>query len=159
MEGLEKEFTEHFATSCKGMGMDDLSLKVFSILFLEPEEIAMEEIAKRTGYSLASISNTMKNLEIVGFVQRTRKPGSKKVFFFMDKDIIKMNIQKMIYASENMIKPAKQKLPEMIKKYKDKAKTENSKKKITIIQNYYDQMLIFEKIIEKWTKDLENIAK
>ena len=107
METLDKEFTEFLSSAGKGFGLHDLMLNIFAVLFLEPDEIAMEDIAKKTGYSLASVSNTTKMLESIGFVQRKRKPGSKKVFFFMEKDIIKWNINKLVYASENMIKPAK----------------------------------------------------
>jgi DNA-binding transcriptional regulator GbsR (MarR family) len=117
----------------------------------------MEDIAKKTGYSLASISNTMKMLESIGFVERRRRPKSKKVYFYMGKNIIKWNINKMVYASENMIRPAKEKLPTIIKEYKGKAKSEKDKKKVQIVQNYLNQIFVFENIINKWRKDLEKL--
>ena len=159
MDGIDKELVEYFSSIGKGFGMHDLMLKIFAVLFIEPDEIAMEDIAKKTGYSLASISNTMKMLESIGFVERRKRPKSKKVYFYMGKDIIRWNISKIIYASQNMINPAKERLPGIIKEYKGKAKNEKDKKKISIVQDYYDQILVFEKIIDGWKNDLEKIIR
>ena len=46
----------------------------------------------------------------------------------------------------------------MLKKYKAHLKNDNDKKKYAIVENYYNQILMFEKIIEKWRKDLEAIS-
>ena len=81
MDELEKEWMAAFNKIAKSFGLDDLSSKVVSVLYLEPEEVPMEDLAKKTGYSLASISNTMRVLGNMGFVQRIKKPGTKKIYF------------------------------------------------------------------------------
>ena len=157
MEELNKEFIEYLSMMAKSFGLNDLMVKVFAILYIEPEEIAMEDIAKKSGYSLASICNTIKMLENMGAIKRIRKPGTKKVFFYMGKDMVKWNIMKLEFAHRNIIIPAKERLPKIIKKYKEKVKNERDKKKLKIIENYYNQVIIFEKIFNKWKKDLQNI--
>lgn len=159
MDNIDKEFLAYLGNMGKSFGLSDLALKVFGILFMEPKEISMEAIAKKTGYSLASISNTMKMLESMGQVQRVRKPGTKKVFFRMDKDMIGWNIRKLDFAQQSIIQPAKNKLPEIIDKYKEKAKTEYEKEKVKIVQDYYTQVTCFEQLLKKWKKDLEGIKR
>lgn len=134
-----------------------ITTKIVSLLYLQPNEVAMEDISKKTGYSLASISNKMKFLENAGMVERVKKPGSKKVFFYMEKNILKININKFEKIIINYIEPAKNSLPELISKYKKKAKTNIDKEKLKIIEDYYNQLIEFEKLINKWRKDLENL--
>lgn len=157
MKGLESEFTEYLSQMGKGLGMQDLMLKVFAVLYIEPDEIAMEDIARKTGYSLASISNTMKLLESMGAIKRIRKPKTKKVFFYMDKDLVRWNIMKIDFFHRGILKPAKEKLPEMIKRYDKKTKTDKEKKKLKVVKNYLDYILVFEDLMKRWKQDLEDL--
>ena len=100
----------------------------------------------------------MKFLENIGNVKRVRKPGTKKVFFYMDKDIIKLNIKKMEYMRNAFIGPAKTILPTIIDKYKDKAKTDEAKKRLKIIENYKKQALQFEGLMNKFIEDLKRCS-
>lgn len=158
MDELEREWMAAFSKIAKSFGLDDLSSKIVSVLYLEPEEVPMEDLAKKTGYSLASISNTMRLLENIGFVQRIKKPGTKKVYFYMEKDLVKLNIRKINAANENFIKPAKEFLPQLINKYKSKVKDERSKQKLQIIENYYAQLLQFEGMLKHWMEELNELS-
>ncbi len=119
----------------------------------------MDDLAKKTGYSLASISNKTKMLEAVGFVKRTSKPGTRKAFLYAEKDILKMFKQALIKKQENVINSAKEKLPLMIKECRTKAKTKQQKQKLHLLEDYYQQMLRFEKVIQHMIKGFDNIDK
>lgn len=159
MYQFEKDFISFFEKVGQNLGMDGLPMKVFSVMFLELEDMTMDDIVAKTGYSLASISNTMKMLEGTGVVQRTKKPGSRKIYFRVERNLARMNMLKLQAAKDSMVKPAKLYFPEMIKKYKNKLKDEKSKEKFKIIEDYYEQMLEMETIMDKWRQDLENLAK
>ncbi|OYT54005.1 MAG: hypothetical protein B6U72_03815 [Candidatus Altiarchaeales archaeon ex4484_2] len=158
MEAIEEEFAEFFKLLAKTYGMGDLQATVLSVLYLEPNEVAMEEIAKRTGYSLASISNTMKMLEGAGVVRRVKKPGTNKVFFYMEKDLIKLNLQKIKAAYESIINPGKEMLPKIIEKYGGKVGDRKSREKLRIIENYYHQMIQLDKLLRHMSKKLERMS-
>jgi len=158
MKELEKEFIDLFKTLFKSMGMPDQMVRIVAQLYIEPDAIPLDVLAKKTGYSLASISNTIKMLENAGMVKKTRRPGSKKIFVSMEKNLARLNISKLRAANEFFIRPAKQKLPEIIKKYKPKVKDEESKKKLQVMESYYKQIMKFEVLIKKWTKELEDLA-
>ena len=153
------EFVAFFSRVTRAYGFNDLSSKVTATLYLEPGEIAMEDVAKKTGYSLASVSNTMKILENIGIVQRIKKPGTKRVFFYMEKNIIKLNIQKLRNAHENLTKPVKTDLPPIIKKYRNLVNDEKSKQKLQIIENYHTQVLQFERVLQHWIEELEEMSE
>ncbi|MEM4397082.1 MAG: MarR family transcriptional regulator [Candidatus Woesearchaeota archaeon] len=153
MDELEKDMK---SLLCKTMSYEkEPFLDVITILYLEPKEISLEELAKRTGYSLASISNTMKTLENYGFVERIKKPKTKKVYFFMNKDLAKINLQKIKYMSAHITEVLTQ-LPYIINKY-SKNKDDFTKKRLKIIESYYTQLKEFNEIVNSWKKDLEKM--
>ena len=158
IDELDKEAMDFMATLGRVYGFSDLQSKAIALLYLEPDEISMEDIAEKTGYSLASISNTMKMLEAFGMIARRRKPKTKKVYFYMEKNLAKLNIMKLAAMRSNFLAPAKEILPALIKKYKNRVKDERSKKKVAIAENYYKQLLCFEGMIAHWIAELEEMS-
>lgn len=158
MESFEKEAVDVFSSLFQNMGLKDLAVRLLATLYFEPKEISLENLANKTGYSLASISQTMSVLENIGTIQKIRKPGSKKLYYYMEKNLIKLNIQKLRAAQELFVRSIKLKIPPLINEYKNKLKTKEEKQKMKVLEDYYDQVLEFEKIIIKWRKDLEHLA-
>jgi DNA-binding transcriptional regulator GbsR (MarR family) len=158
MDQLDKEFIDYFNTAGRAFAWGDMPTTIIAILYIEPEPVAMEDLAKRTGYSLATISNMMKMMENMGFVRRVKKPKTRKVYFYMEKDIIKLNKQKLVMAYEIGVKPAMEILPPIIEKYKNTAKDVNAQKKYEIVQDYFRQMTEFEKILQHMIEDINRIS-
>jgi HTH-type transcriptional regulator, osmoprotectant uptake regulator len=153
MHDFEKEFIDFEADVGKSTGQDPLASKLFMMLFLEPGELSMEELAEKTGYSLASIHNKMKILERVGHVKKIRKPGTKKVFYHMEKDMIKTFSEMMESTYHLRLKPTMEFLPQLIEKYKGAKLTEKERQKMEIIKRYYSQLAKVEKVMEKLHKE------
>jgi len=157
MGGIEKEFLEFCIHSGKNYGLDSVSSKLFGIVFLEPEAISMEDLVNRTGYSLASISNKMRFLQNFGLVERIKKPGSKKVFYYMEKDVIKLTLMHLEKIKSSEVIPAKEVLPKLIEKADMGKMSEMELKKLRIIKEYYKNMLIIDKHIQKLIDDLKEV--
>jgi DNA-binding transcriptional regulator GbsR (MarR family) len=147
MEDIDSKFLELYQKIGNMQGMNSLFTRIFSILYIEPDEISMDEVAEKTGYSLASISNSIKMLETMGLVRKSRHPGTKKIFLYMEKDFNKLIKLFMIKKQENIISLVKSEVPSIIKE--SKPTSEKSKKKLKILENYYKQILGFEKIVKK----------
>lgn len=140
----------------KSSGLGDIGSKMFAILYLEPEEISMEELAKRTGFSLAAASTNMKLLVNTGFVKRKKKPGSKKLYFYMEKDMLKMIGHNIKAKFDTSIPDAKEKLPGIIEMFR-KSNNPEDKKKLQIVKAYYGQVLIMEKFFEKMITEMSKM--
>ncbi|MFH2019941.1 MAG: hypothetical protein ABIJ34_00875 [archaeon] len=153
MDQINKDMSEVFGKLGKSFGLKDLNVKIITFLYLEPEEVAMDDIATELGYSLASVSNALKMLESIGMCKQIKKPGSKRLYYIMEKDLLKININKLTKASDIYIEPAKNRIPGIINKYKS-SKDEKTKKKLKIIEKYYKQLLVFESLMTKWKNDL-----
>ncbi|MBU4242379.1 MAG: hypothetical protein KKF52_04050, partial [Nanoarchaeota archaeon] len=90
MDNLEKDIVEYFKKIGAVQGMDELSSTIIGILYSAVKEITMEDIVRKTGYSLASISNKIKFLSDIGLITKKTKPGNKKIYLYMEKDFMKM---------------------------------------------------------------------
>jgi len=141
----KEEFFELMIEDCKGNGFSALTSKIMSILYLDPNEISLEELAKRTGYSLSAISTEIKFVERMGLIKRLKKPKTKKVFFYMEKDFTAMSVQYMRKKYQLMLK-TKDTLPKIIDGYKIHKLDSKEQKQIDIIKNYQKQILRFEKM-------------
>jgi DNA-binding transcriptional regulator GbsR (MarR family) len=85
-ESVENRIIELFVNVCSEFGQDSSAAKIFSIIFLSPTEISLEELMEKTGYSRATISNKTRMLEKISHIRKLSKPGTKKCYFYMDKD-------------------------------------------------------------------------
>ena len=117
MDSIDKDFIKFYQEVGKSNGMDELTATLFARLFIEPGEIAMNELAEETGYSLASVSNKIKFLEISGYLVRKKKPGTKKVYLYGRKEILDVVIEQISNARNNEIRKAKTEIPSMIERY------------------------------------------
>ena len=157
MKSIEKEFVDFYINVGKSWGLDILSSKLMGMLYLEPKEICIEKLAEKTGYSLASISNKMRFLEATGMVQRIKKAGSKKVFYYMEKDCIKLTQIHFEKIYEAEIEPAKKLMPKLLDKFKKVNLNNDDKKKYEIIKKYNKQILDIEKVFHKLTSYLDEL--
>ena len=147
-ESPKTDFIELIAENSKVNGLDELTSKIIGILFIEPKELALGELANRTGYSLSAVCTAMKFIERAGIVKRSKKPKSRKVYFYMEKDMLALTLQIMRRKYENIILPSKQKLPKIIEQYKQKS-TKESEEELRIVETYYNEVLFFEQILEE----------
>ena len=156
MKQLQKDLTDYFRDAMHTQGIKDPGLgSIMGVLYLEPDEIPMEELAKKTGYSLSAISGKVKSLEIFGLIKTMRKPGSKKVYVYMIKNIIGHGKNILIAKQKGIISLAKQRIPSLIQEYEEKASTAKDQKGLEILKEYYAQILSFERIIGKMIKLFE----
>ena len=157
MEQLDSRFIELLQDLGKNSGLDSLSSTILAILYVQPEEIAMDSIAEQTGYSLASISNKSSMLISLGLIIKKKKPGTKKIFLFMEKDFLKLFKDELLRKKQLNIIIAKEKVPSIIKEFKSKAKTMADKEKLKIIEDYYSKVLLFEKVINEMVQRIDTI--
>jgi len=151
----KNEFIELIAEINRLKGLDELTSKIIGILFIEPEVVSLDELAKRTGYSLSAVSTAMKLLVGSCLIKRSKKPKSKKVYFYIEKDMISLFMQ-TLNIIENNTSMLKKRVPGIIERYKLE-KSEDSKAELKIIENYYEQVLITDRIMRKMIEMFENV--
>jgi DNA-binding transcriptional regulator GbsR (MarR family) len=146
----KEDFIELMVEIQRAKGLDELSSKLIGALFIEPHEITLDELKERTGYSLSALCMSMKFLEKIGIVERSKKPGSKKVYFYMKKDMSSM-LMEIVKKLENNVSMLKSRIPGIIEKYKLE-KSKSSKEELKILEDYYKQLMMFERIMKRMTE-------
>lgn len=151
MEAAKKEFQDLVCQSMKSYGLDELSSKLLAVLYSAPEPLTLDELSKMTGYSFSAVSAAMKLLSGIKLVEKTKRSGSKKLYFSVQRDMLTLSINAIRSKNEHMVDPALQGLPAIIERCRN-SDAENSKEVLNIIEDYYQQMvaldLIFKKLIE-----------
>jgi len=133
---IDKEFQRLCVEIGSSYGLDSLPSKIFALLYMAQEELALEDISKKTGYSLATVSKTMKSLVPMLCLNKFRKPKSRKVYFSIEKDMGKLMSRMMKKKIKDQMIPLKEQLPVIIKKNND-FKDIGTKNKIIILKQLY----------------------
>ena len=147
MSSAKEEFINLVTQNSKSNGLDELSSKAMGILYVEQNEISLEELAERTGYSLSAVSTSMKFLKNSGLIKKMKKPKSKKVYFYMEKDMVKTTVQLMRQKLEKIVKPSLEKIPKIIEHYK-KENSQKAKEELKNLETYYKQVKQAELLME-----------
>jgi DNA-binding transcriptional regulator GbsR (MarR family) len=151
---LEQDIREFGTGLFESLGMDNLTAQLLATLYLSPREMSMEELSQKTGYSLSSVSNKLSRLEAM-WVQHIKKPGTKKVFYYMEKDLVRINQRKIKAVHEHHIRQIKTFIPSLMEKYKNASLTKEEEEMMKNAREYYNQALRLEKILEEFGKYLE----
>jgi len=158
METAKKEFENLVYQGMRSYGLDELSSKLLAILHSEPDPLTLEELSAITGYSFSAVSAAMKLLTGITLVEKTKKAGSKKLYFSVQRDMLTMTIKAVKSKNELMVSPAIKELPAIIERCKT-SKAEDSEELLKIIEDYYQQMvaldLIFKNLVE-FTEKIQN---
>jgi len=155
MEPLDQQFIDFYRAIGKSYNFDDLTSLIFARLFIDPEEVAMEDLALETGYSLASISNKLKILESGHFIVRRPRPGTRKVYVYAPKDMLKIVMSVLAQYQQGEIARVKSGIPPMLEALKGKKLGKREKAQVAILKKYYDDSLFVDGIVTKFIADLE----
>jgi len=136
---IDSEFEELCLKIGSAYGLDELSSKLFALLYLEPNELSLEELAEKSGYSLSTVSKGLSRFEHVSLFKKYRKPKSKKIYCALEKNFEKLTVSMMHRLVHEKIIPFKEKVPKLIEKYDTQNANDLTKQKILILKNALKQ--------------------
>lgn len=156
MTTVRKEFEDLVYQGMKSYGLDELSSKLLAVLYSAPDPLTLEELSKMTGYSFSAVSAEMKMLSGVKLVGKTKRSGSKKLYFSVQRDMLTMTINAVKSKNECMVSPALKGLPAIIERCKN-SKAEDSEEMLKIIKDYYQQMVALDLILKNLVEFTEKV--
>ncbi|MBR9699634.1 hypothetical protein GOV09_04215 [Candidatus Woesearchaeota archaeon] len=151
MADLDHDVIDLFLYLGEFHGWDALTSTICAILFIEPKEVALTDLAKKTGYSLASCCIKVQQLEKSGLVKKLSKPGSKKVYASMEKDLFAHWMNMIKRAMTYKVGHIKNVLPDIIKRHKNA-----DKRKIKILEGWHKDVVRIEGIFQELIKRMEH---
>ncbi len=158
-----REFYEFTLETTKTYGLSNLQARVLALLSTTNEPVSLEELAERTEYSLASISTTVKLLARFELVTTSRKPGSKRLYVQVRRNMVERIQEKIERVQSVEIDPLKKQLPEWIKEMKKTKVTVKNKhlhlEQKKILEEQYEQILLLDKVFLDIRKAFRKLEK
>lgn len=107
--------------------------KMMFILLISDKEISMEDLAKKTKYSLATLCNTIKQAEKMDMVERIPHPKTKRVYVKAKHNFYNL-VKNTLKKQYDNFTPKVSKLDEIEKKY-NVLNTSEVNKRIKLIKD------------------------
>ncbi len=85
---IENKMLSLFSRITSSLGYSQVHGKIIGILMIEGKPLSLQEISKRTRYSLGSISLSLDLLEFFGIIKKFKKSGERKVFVKLTGDLL-----------------------------------------------------------------------
>jgi DNA-binding transcriptional regulator GbsR (MarR family) len=146
---IEEEFVGAISEMVELSGLPLGFAPLYARIYIHAGEVAMEELARETGYSLASISLKVRFLERFGLVIRRKHPGTSKVFFFAPKEVLKSFFGTQLAVKERNIEVLKARLPKIVEAHRDGDLSKDEKEQLENVRQYLKEAVKFEKLIKK----------
>lgn len=77
-----------FASLTTNLGYSEIHGRMIGALLVEEKALSMDELAAKTGYSLASVSLSLDLLEFFGVIKKFRLKGNRKIYIKIDGDLL-----------------------------------------------------------------------
>lgn len=83
-DGIFSIFSELAST----LGYSPVHGKIIGALIPEDEPVALQDLARKTGYSTGMISLSLDLLEVLGVIKEIKKPGDRKLYVQLEGDLL-----------------------------------------------------------------------
>lgn len=135
-EELDKKVFATFGSVASALGFSEIHGMIIGSLIVAGRQMSLQEIAKKTGYSLSSISISIDLLELVGVVRKVKNSGDRKVYVKIEGDLLESLKKAFVLKMQKEMITTKMEL----EKHKPKAKDENTRRTIAVLQKEIDRL-------------------
>ncbi len=133
---VSRKIYSTFAGVASSLGLSEVHGTVIGALLVANRPLALQDIAKKTGYSLSSVSISIDLLEILGIVRKHRNLGDRKVYVNLEGDLLAslkkaflLKLQKEIFLTTAELE-----------KFAATAADQNSKKAVKALQKETERL-------------------
>ncbi len=135
-DDISKKIFATFGNVASALGFSEVHGMIIGTVLVANRPLSLQEIAKRTGYSLSSISISIDLLELVGVVRKIKNLGDRKIYVKLEGDLIEslkkafmLKIQKEIFLTKTELG-----------KYKTVTKDQNMKRTVEILEREVNRL-------------------
>lgn len=140
----EEKIHSLFASLTTTLGYSEIHGRIIGAMLVEGKPLSMDELAGKTGYSLASVSLSLDLLEFFGVIKKFRIKGNRKIYIKIDGDLL--NVLKTLLLIK-IQKNIKNTFIEF-----EKYKSTNDKKVLRTIEIMEKEIIRLEKYINELAK-------
>ena len=155
---LERKIISLWEDIVEARGFDRAAGTVLCVLFMENRPLYQQEIAEKTGYSIPTVSKTLKILYPLGSIRKLKKPRGRIIQYYVEMrplDVLSGTLIKWTLTTKTMAQRM-----EAIREELEKAKSEDldkAKKLLNMIEKLSDPIPKILKIMENAIKEIQKI--
>ena len=86
--GIEQNILSTFGQVAESIGYSQVHGKIIGVLLIRGGEMSLQDIAKRTGYSVPMISLSLDLLDVLGVVKKCKKSGDRNIYAKLSGDLL-----------------------------------------------------------------------
>jgi DNA-binding transcriptional regulator GbsR (MarR family) len=117
---IERKIFNTFGEVAKSIGFSPVHGNIIAALLVGGSSLSLQDMAKKTGYSLSMVSLSLDLLEILGIIKKVKKPTDRKLYIELGSDLLDslkrimlMRIRKNISDSLLEFEQSKNRLEEL----------------------------------------------
>ena len=137
---VKKEILELFARAARSIGYSDVHGKVIAALLMEGRELSLQELAKLTGYSLASISLSLDFLELFEIIRRVKKERDRKLYVKLEGDLLLALKLAVLFKAQRSISKALEELQAYKQKRETRRIASRVERELKRLQKYLEKL-------------------
>jgi len=148
---IERDIYSTFADIASAIGYSEIHGRIIATLLVSNKKLSLNELAKKTGYSLSTISLSLDLLEFLGMIKKMKKVGDRKLYVELHGSLLEglkraflMRIQKSINDTLNKFDKHKENL--------EKGESKENEKVLNILN-------ILEEEVERVDKYINLLSK
>ncbi len=114
---IERRILETFSELAKSIGFSPIHGNIIGSLIIGGGSMSLQEMSKKTGYSISMISLSMDFLEVLGIVRKMKKSRDRRLYIELNGDLLEslkkiflMRVKKGISGSLADFESAKEQL-------------------------------------------------
>ncbi len=88
MGGVEQNILSTFGQVAESIGYSQVHGRIIGALLIGGGDMSLQDIAKRTGYSVPMISLSLDLLDVLGVVKKYRKAGDRNIYAKLSGDLL-----------------------------------------------------------------------
>ncbi|MEM5812762.1 MAG: hypothetical protein QXL09_02735 [Candidatus Aenigmatarchaeota archaeon] len=142
---IEKKIYSIFARATSSLGYSEVHGRILASLLAEKRPLSLQEISKKTNYSLGSISLSIDFLELLGVVRKFKKSGDRKIYVKLEGDLLSALKKIVILKIEREVKEVMKEF----ENYKNIVKEERTKRILKALENELNKL---QRYVEKLSK-------
>jgi DNA-binding transcriptional regulator GbsR (MarR family) len=85
---VKNKLYSSFANVAALMGYSEVHGRIMAALTAAGEPMALQDLARETGYSLSSVSTSLDLLEVLGMVRKVKRVGDRRVYVQVEGDLL-----------------------------------------------------------------------
>ena len=155
---LERKIISLWEDIVEARGFDRAAGTVLCVLFMENRPLSQQEIAEKTGYSIPTVSKTLKILYPLGSIRKLKKPRGRIIQYYVEMrplDVLSGTLIKWTVTTRTMAERI-----ESIREELEKAKSEDpdkAQKLLNMIEKLTEPIPKMIKIMENAIKEIQKI--